>query len=492
MLDRPMPRTMQYGSLLRHGALMLAASGALAGCAAMPPAERQAQPRSVSALEVPPAFAGQGAAFPADEWWHAYRDPGLDALIAEGLRNSPDMAMAAARIRGADAIVRQTGAATLPQINAEGSVGGNKQSYNMGIPAQFVPKGVIDTGRLSATLGLDLDLWGRNRTALAAARGEAEAARVDAAQARLMLAGGIALAWGDLAQLVAERAVADDEVRIQTETARLTAARTAEGLANGAELEISKSRLATAQQNLAALDEAIALGRNRIAVLIGAGPGRAASLPLPAISLASPAGVPDNLAANLIGRRPDLVAARLRAEAAAKRVKVARLDFYPNINLAAVAGLQSLGLGQLLSSDSSYASFGPAITLPIFEGGRLRGRYDAASADYQEAVARYNQTLLGALREVADALESRRALSGRLASARAADAAAGEAARLIELRYSQGIASQLDVLAAQDTALGARRAAIDLEARVYLLDVMLVRALGGGFDATTSTKENSK
>lgn len=482
---------MQYNFLLLRGVAIVALGSALAGCAAMPPAERQAQPRSASTLAVPPGFAGQGAAFPGDEWWTAYHDPGLDAVIAEGLRNSPDMTIAAARIRGADAVVRQTGALAQPLFNVEDSAGGNKQSYNMGIPAQFVPKGVVDTGRLSATLGLDLDLWGRNRAALAAARGEAEAVRVDAAQARLMLASGIALAWGDLAQLIAQRTAAAAEVRIQSETERLTAARQSEGLANAAELDIARSRRASADQNLAALDEAIELGRNRIAALIGAGPGRAASLPLPAIDLGAPTPVPGNVAADLVGRRPDLTAARLRAESAAQRVKVARLDFYPNINLAAVAGLQSLGLGQLLSSGSSYASFGPAINLPIFDGGRLRGRYDAASADYAEAVARYDQTLLGAFREVADALASKRALDARLASARSADRAASEAARMIALRNSQGIASQLDVLAAEDTALGARRALIELEARTYLLDVMLVRALGGGFDAGTLAKGNT-
>ena len=140
-------------------------------------------------------------------------------------------------------------------------------------------------------------------------------------------------------------------------------------------------------------------------------------------------------------------------------------------------------LAAQLGSGSTYANFGPAIRLPLFEGGRLRGRYDSAAAGYEEAVARYDQSLLAALREVADTLESRRDLAGRLASARAADAAAQEAARLVTLRRKQGIASQLQVLAAEDTALGARRLGVELEARAYLLDVMLTKALGGGFTA---------
>lgn len=478
---------MQYGHLFRHHgiAITLATTlaAALGGCAAMPPATRLAQPLAAAQVVAPASFTGD-AAFPADGWWQAYGDPGLDALIAEGLAHSPDMAIAAARVRGADGIARQAGSANLPAIGIEGTAGGNKQSYNLGIPEQFVPHGVVDTGRLSATLGLDIDLWGRSRAALAAARGEAEAARVDAAQARLTLASGIALAWGDLAQLVAARAIAAQQARAAGDTERLALARGRAGIDSAAEAEIAKARHAGAQQALAALDEAIALGRNRIAALIGAGPGRAATLPLPALNLSAPTALPADLQANLVGRRPDLVSARLRTEAAAQRVRVAKLDFYPNINLGAVAGLQALGLSQVFDSGSTYASFGPAISLPIFQGGRLRGRYDGAAAAYQEAAARYDQTLLGALREVADTLDSRRALTARLDSARAADSAATEAARLIQLRYAQGIASQLQVLAAQDTALGTHRLVIELETRAYLLDVMLVKALGGGFRET--------
>ena len=484
-----MRRTMQYGIPTRRAlsnfAAVLIAGSALAGCAAMPPASQLAQPR---ALDAAPA---NDAAFPADTWWTAYSDPGLDALIAQGLANSPDMAIAAARIRAADGVARQAGAAALPTLGVDAAVGGNKQSYNMGIPAQFVPHGVVDTGRISGTLGLDLDLWGRNRAALSAASGEGAAARVDGAQARLLLTSAIALAWGDLAQLYATRDVAARQAEVLAETERLTETRRASGIDSGIDLNLARARHAGAQQALAALDEAIAISRNRIAALVGAGPDLSATLPMPRAGLTASTAIPAELPASLVARRPDLAAALLRTEAAAQRVKVARLDFYPDINLSAVVGLQSLGIAQLFDSGSTYANFGPAIRLPLFEGGRLRGRYDSAAAGYEEAVARYDQSLLGALREVADTLESRRDLAGRLASARAADAAAQEAARLVALRRAQGIASQLQVLAAEDTALSARRLVVELEARAYLLDVMLTKALGGGFTAPTRPLGNN-
>lgn len=482
---------MQYGSSTGQRLAVLALSGVLAACA-VPPAPRAAAPlKTGEALGDVQGLSGEAAEFPADRWWTAYGDAGLDALIEEALAKSPDMALAAARIRAADAASERAGGTLLPTLTVDGAVGGNKQSYNLGIPAQFVPKGVIETGKLSATLGLDLDLWGRNRAALAAARGEAQAARVDVAQARLMLASGIALSWGNLAQLTASRDLALRSVDALSGIERLTGERVRAGIDNRADHELATARRAGAEQALAALNELIALERNRLAALIGAGPDRAERLPVPAPDLSRTAGVPANLAANLLGRRPDIVAARLRAEAAAARVTSARRAFYPDINLAAVAGLQSLGLDQLFASGSTFANFGPAISLPIFDGARLTSNYNAVEAGYDEAVARYDQTLLGALREVADALDSRRALAERLLAARTAARSATEAARLARLRHGQGIANLLQVLSAEDAALANQRALAELEARAFLLDVTLVRALGGGFTAPATDTEQT-
>jgi NodT family efflux transporter outer membrane factor (OMF) lipoprotein len=237
---------------------------------------------------------------------------------------------------------------------------------------------------------------------------------------------------------------------------------------------------------LAALDEALDLSRNRIAALVGAGPDRGDQLPRPSFQSSLTSGAPANLALDLLGRRPDIVAARLRTEAAAKRVKVAKRDFYPNINLSAVAGLQSLGLSNLFDGGSSMANFGPAISLPLFDGGLLAGRYRAADASYSEAVARYDATLINAFREVADALDSRRALDTRRSSTNEAASTAEHAASLARLRYQKGIANLLQALAADDAALAARRASADLDARAHLLDIALTRALGGGFNASLS------
>jgi NodT family efflux transporter outer membrane factor (OMF) lipoprotein len=200
-----------------------------------------------------------------------------------------------------------------------------------------------------------------------------------------------------------------------------------------------------------------------------------------------PSGLPDQLSLNLIGRRPDLVSARLRAEAASSRIRAAKAAYYPNISLSALIGLQSLGLNRLIDSGSTYGSVGPAFSLPIFDRPRLNGQLRGARAAYDQAVANYDDSLITALKEVTDAADSMRALAGRRAQATAALTAAQNAYGIAKQRFEGGLSTYLDVLTAEDAVLDRRRVAADLEARGFTLDVALVRALGGGFTDTTDT-----
>ncbi|WP_409574704.1 efflux transporter outer membrane subunit [Sphingopyxis sp. PET50] len=443
-------------------------------------------PVAAGSLESRASFADAAGDWPAEGWWRAMGDAQLTALIDEGLAGSPDVAIAAARVRAADALAQQAGAALGPRIGVEGSAGGVQQSKNMGIPPQFVPDGIQDTGRVAATFAFDLDLWGRNRAALAAATSEAEAARVDAAQARLMLATGIAAAYSDLAGQFAALDVAKDAVRVRGASAELSAARAKAGIENQAAQRQAESRVAAARGDVVALEEAISLTRNRIAALVGAGPDRGLALTRPTLVVRA-SGLPADAGIALVGRRPDIVAARLRGEAAAKRIDVARADFYPNISLSALVGLQSLGLSNLFDKGSEYGNGGVALTLPIFDSGRLQGRYRGARADYDVAVANYDKTLIAALRDVADVVRSREANARQLTERRAALAAAEEAARLAGLRYRAGLSNQIVALTAEDSAVALARSVADLEARQLALDISLIRALGGGYRNKTST-----
>ncbi|MBX3485657.1 efflux transporter outer membrane subunit [Phenylobacterium sp.] len=462
---------------------LLAGAVALAGCATVPGLPAAPRAAGAEGFATAQSFAAPAAAWPADRWWSAYGDPQLDALMDEALAGSPTLAEAAARLRAAEARAQQSRAPTLPGLSAAAQASETKQSYNNGIPAPFVPRGYNDAGRATLDLGYDLDLWGRNRAALKAATSEAEAARMDAAEARLALTTAIAAAYADYARLIAERDAADAALKNREASADLVAHRVAGGAANPGEADQARAAAAAARQDLAGLDEQLVVARHELAALAGKGPDRGLSLGRAKAAPAGGFGLPANLAADLLGRRPDLQAARLRAEAAGRRIDVAKAGFYPNINLAAFIGVQALGLDNLTKSGSDIGQAGAAISLPIFDGGRLAGAYRGARADYDAAVAAYDQTLVTALRQVADAAGGQRALQARLAAARDALDAGERAYRVARLRYEGGLTSYLTLLTAEDAVIAQRRAVAQLEARALTLDASLVRALGGGFRA---------
>ena len=448
----------------------------LAGCASLPPLPAARVALGVAPGSLPETAQGE---FPTDHWWEDFGDSGLNALIDQALLNSPDLAVAAARLRAAEALAVEAGAARWPQANVEASAGGTKQSYNNGIPRQFLPQGVVDNGRIAGNLGFNLDLWGRNRAALAAATSDAAAARVDSAQARLLLTTALTAAWVDYALRQKEVRLAERALDMDERGEALTLARQQQGVDTLAEVRVAQARSAQARGELAALLEMRVLAGHQVNALIGARPE--SPLPAPQLATGPMIAIPAQLSLNLVGRRPDLAAARLRSEAIAARVQVARTAFYPNLNLVAVAGLQSLGLNSLFASGSSFASFGPALSIPLFDGGRIAARYRGARASYDEAVARYDATLINAVHEIADVLASQRALEVRLAEARAAQMAAREARGLTELRYRKGLANQLQLIATENQALASERGVAALETRRLQLAVALIRALGGGF-----------
>jgi NodT family efflux transporter outer membrane factor (OMF) lipoprotein len=216
---------------------------------------------------------------------------------------------------------------------------------------------------------------------------------------------------------------------------------------------------------------------------VGQGPDRGLAIAAPDQVTLHAFGLPADAGVALVGRRPDIAAARARVEAAARRIDVARADFYPNINLVALAGLQTIGLDTLSSAGSRFGQIGPAISLPIFSAGRLENAYRGAHAQYDEAVALYNQTLIDALRDVADTLSDQTSLDAQLAASRQGVAAAEDAYRVARNRYGAGLSTYIDVLTIENRLVEQRLHLTRLESRAFTLDVALVRALGGGFQS---------
>ncbi|TXG98136.1 MAG: efflux transporter outer membrane subunit [Rhodocyclaceae bacterium] len=466
--------------LLLVGAASMLSLG-LGGCAAVPDLGPKPLPRDASSVAAERSFAGATENWPGDQWWTAYADPQLNALIEEGLQNAPDMAVAAARFRKALGMARQAGAPLAPTIDATGSASLTKQSYNNGFPKEFVPKGWLDTGDLATSIGFDLDLWGKHKAELAAATSEVKAAQYDVRQARLVLATGIADAYADLDRLYDERDIQDATLKVRLASQNLVAQRQRNGLDTRGSVRQADATVATARANLAAAEEAIVLRSNQIAALVGAGPDRGLALARPKLAAPAARGLPAGITTDLVARRPDIAGALARVEAAGSRIKVARADFFPAVRLDALIGLQSLGLDQLINKDSLYGHVGPAISLPIFHGGAISGQYRSVRAGYDEAVASYDATVLNAYREVADAVTSRSMLARRLADARDAMHASQQAYDIARLRYQGGLSTYIDVLNVEDRLLIAREAVAVLEARAFSLDIALVRSLGGGF-----------
>lgn len=468
---------------IRSFLLLGAACLTLCACAAIPDLGEAPKAKPSSEYAASRSFAAPVADWPQDRWWTAYKDPQLDQLITEALAGSPGLAQAEARVRQADAMAQQVGASLGPQLGAGASVSEAKLSYNDEIPRAIIPHGWRDSGAVGVDLSWQIDFFGKNRALLAAATSEAEARRAELAAARMALSTAVAGAYADLASLYADHDAAEDAVRTRRESEALIKSRYAQGLETRAALDRAHAERAQAEADLAALNESIGISKNAIAALLAKGPDRGLSVGRPSQAALRPFGLPADLPAELLGRRPDVIAARLTAEAAAKTIEAAKADFYPNVNLVALAGFQSIGLNMLTKSGSTLGAVGPAVTLPIFTAGRLQGQYRSARADYDLAIATYDETVTRALQQVADAAVSARALGGRLEKSREALDAAKSAYELTRQRYEHGLGTYLDVLSAEDSLISTRRDVAELEARAFVIDVSLVRALGGGYRA---------
>ena len=481
---------MSHFNLNHHRATPMALSILilLAGCAIPPKDTPLTEMKSVESYQTGKSLLSSAAQWPSDHWWEAYKDKQLNQLMKEGLSQANDIRLAQARLKLAKAATGMSKASLLPNVGAQASVDQERQSYHYLMDEAFVPQGWNDGGIATLNFNWEIDFWGKNRAALAAAKGEQQAAEAEAAAARLAVSSGIAQAYAQLASLYASRDAASSALRVRNDSLKLMQSRFNQQLENESALERAKSNQQSTIARLAAIDENIALAKNQMAALLGKGPDRGLSIKRPRVNGGHYYGLPNQLPLDLLGRRPDIVAARLRAEAAVKRVDEAKASFYPNVNLTAMIGRQALGLDMLHAGDATLGSIGPAVSLPILDGGRLRSGFMRSKASQEMAVATYDQTLTRALKDVADAMVSKRQLSVRLRATRNAVQAAQNAYDIVKNRYEGGLATYLEVLAAEDAMIGARGAAAALRARSFALDIQLVRALGGGFRDMEKTK----
>jgi NodT family efflux transporter outer membrane factor (OMF) lipoprotein len=485
------PSSRLWARVLRSAGL-LCAGVLLCSCAAIPHLGAAPQPIPVSELESARSFNGPQGDWPSQNWWESFQDPQLEKLIGEALDHSPTMMEAQARLREAVAQTGEARSALYPTLGASASVTRDKLSYNSIFPAAAVPRGWNDMGRTTLDFSWELDFWGKNRSALHAAVAEANAVEADAAGARLLLTTSVADAYVRLQYLFVRQDVAQQSLRNRQDSLKLVQRRFAQGLDAQVSIEEANARVNLAQADLAEANEQIQLARNGIAALLGRGPDRGLDITRPQLAVRRTVGLPSTIEADLLGRKPEVVAARWRVEAAAKRIGVAKASFYPDVNLTAFLGFESLGLSNLTSAGSNVGGFGPALHLPIFEGGRLRANYRSARAEFDLAVANYDEALTQALRETADAARSLTALNDRLVATDAGLSSSEKAYALAKERYDGGLADFQTVLTAEDALLQAQIADTAIHMRGYSLDIALVKALGGGFESPSKFKEQVK
>jgi NodT family efflux transporter outer membrane factor (OMF) lipoprotein len=486
-VGRSSPRVAAWVRVLSPAAVAVL----IAGCASMGGLDPAATPRATETLAASRALADapvSPAQWPATDWWRAFGDPQLDALVDEALATSPTLAVASARTRKALAFAAARKAPLSPQVNGTAASTRERFSAN-GLAPPPLGGSVRTENELQATLAWEIDFWGRNRAAYDAAVGAARAAEIDAQAARLALSTTVAQAYVQLERTYLLRDVAQATLREREQIAALTRDRNDAGLDSRLEVKQADAALPTTREQLAQLDERAGLLRNQIAALLGAGPDRGLAIERPAAIVRSRTGLPSTLPAELVGRRPDIVAQRWRIEAAGRDIASAKAAFYPNVNLVAFVGLQSLGGGSLLTAASRMAGIGPAISLPIFDAGRLRANLAGRDADYDVAVEQYNQALADALRDVVDQLVSLRSVDEQRRQQRDATATAQEAYDLAVVRFREGLGNYLQVLSAEQPLLAQRSLDADLTARELEIDINLIRALGGGYAPSPSVAE---
>jgi NodT family efflux transporter outer membrane factor (OMF) lipoprotein len=461
---------------------------ALAGCASTRGIEPQVHAMDADALAASQTFGGAARVPVSRDWWRAFGDPQLDALIDEAAQGQPSLAAADARVRQAIAQAGLADAARQPMVGATAQYSGVR------IPESIAPPPLGGEYKGVILLGLNIkyspDLWGGQRARYDAALGQMRAAEVDAQAARLLLASNITRAYVGLAQAYDALDVANGEKARSQKLVALGRQRFKAGVDNELPVRNAQVLVDTATQQAQAAQQQVEAAKHALAALLGKGPDRGDGIARPKLLKAPAPGVPSVIPSELLGHRPDVVAARWRAEAASRAIHAAKAEFYPSVNLSALVGVAAGGLADLFSTKALLAQGGPAISLPVFDGGRLRSNLAKSDADYDLAVAAYNGSLVTGLREVADALDNARALDAQIAAARQARAAAQSALSLANTRYKAGLATQMDVLNAQRPLLQLDQLIAALRAQRLIATVDLDQALGGGLELAAPSSDS--
>ncbi|MFC4277225.1 efflux transporter outer membrane subunit [Achromobacter aloeverae] len=479
---------------LQRFSMSLLTTLVLAGCSVTPTYERPAAPASAAFKEALPADqAGQWkTAQPAEDqlrgaWWELFKDEQLNRLEVQAQAANQSLKAAAARLAQARALQRQARSSLFPEVTA--NFGPTRQRAS---PAS---QGLADDGpatsstlwRAQAGVSYEADLFGRVSSTVDAATADAQQSEALLRSVQLALQADVAQNYFQVRQLDAERQVYVQTLDLREQTLKLVERRYKEGDISELDVARARSELASAQSEALGIDRNRAAAEHALAVLLGLAPSEFSlpATPLARIDLRVPAGLPSGL----LERRPDIAAAERAMAAANDRIGAARAAFFPQLNITGYAGYESSELGHLFQWSSRTFLLGPLtgamLSLPIFDAGRRQAGLDRARAVYEEDVANYRQSVLGAFREVEDNLASLRILDDQIGAQDRAVQASSRAAQLSHTQYKEGSISYLDVIDSDRTVLAQQRISVQLDGARALSTVNLIRALGGGWSLPT-------
>jgi NodT family efflux transporter outer membrane factor (OMF) lipoprotein len=479
-------------------ALLLSVASLLTGCMVGPKYVKPTTPMAPSFKELAPdssqssdgwKLAQPGDQTPKGNWWEIYGDPQLNGLEAQIDSANQTLKIAEANFRQARTAIRFNRSFEAPTIGTAPSISTVRDSANQ----PYFPSTLANNGSGNFTLPVDLsweiDLWGRVRRSVTAAKEQTQASAGDMAAVQLSLEAELAFDYFELRSADAEKRLLDDTVQAYSKALELTENRFEGGAAPKSDVAQARTQLEDAQ----VLDTDVMVQRaqfeHAIAILIGKPPANF-SLPPSPVDLQSPAipAIPKVLPSELLERRPDIAASERRMAAANEQIGIAQAAYYPALNLSAIAGFQGSSISNWFTWPSRFWAVGPSLSETLFDAGRRRATKESAIAAYDGNVATYRQTTLTAFQQVEDNLVVLRILAGESQQQHDATAAAEEALRLFQNRYAGGVDTYLQVVTSQTTALSNERNDIDIRRRQLDASVLLIKALGGDWNTSKLPK----
>jgi NodT family efflux transporter outer membrane factor (OMF) lipoprotein len=481
-----------------HAAFTSIAVLALSGCMVGPKYVKPSVPMAPEYKEANPDAYKESAnwqkAQPADaasrgEWWKIFGDAELNTLEPQVATNNQNLKIADARFREARALIRFTHASLYPTVGVAPFAGGLRESSNR---PYISPTSAANSGngvgdiQIPVDLNYEIDVWGRVRRTVSAAREEAQASAGDRQTVLLSLQAELAFDYFEARSADAQEKLLNDTVKYYEEAYRITNNRFEGGVAPKSDVDQAKTQLEAARVQARDTTLQRAQFEHAIAVLLGEPPATftLGNAPLDA----RPPVVPPGLPSELLERRPDIAAAERRVAEANDRIGIARAAFYPTISLNGTIGLEATSFANLFNPSSLLWAIGPTLSQTIFDAGRRASVSEQANASFDETVANYRQTTLTAFQQVEDNLIALRVLQQEAENQHQATLAAQSAEQIFNNRYVGGLDTYLQVVTAQTTALNNERNDIDIMRRQMDASVLLIKALGGGWNITDLPK----